>query len=138
MSPFERDLQGGIYMITGIEHVAICARNTTTLKDWYIKTFDFKQVFDNGKGTYFLKAPNGAMIEFISLLKDTGFFEEKDSGIRHLALAVDNFEEMVDKLTVENVDVLSAPVVLATGVKVFFFRDPEGNILHLISRPEPL
>ena len=125
-------------MITGIEHVAICARDTTALKGWYIKIFNFRQVYDNGKGIYFLKAPNGAMIEFISSLKDTGFSEEKDSGLRHLALSVDNFEEMVDKLMAENVDVVSAPVVSATGIKVFFFRDPEGNILHLISRPEPL
>lgn len=125
-------------MITGIEHVAICARDTTALKGWYIKVFNFRQVFDNGKGTYFLKATDGAMIEFVTAQKDCGFPEDKDKGIRHLALAVDDFDEMVDKLMAESVDIVSTPAVTATGVKIFFFRDPEGNILHLINRPEPL
>jgi hypothetical protein len=30
------------------------------------------------------------------------------------------------------------PPLIKGGNKVVFFRDPEGNILHLIERPEPL
>jgi hypothetical protein len=45
---------------------------------------------------------------------------------------------MVDVLTRENVEVVTAPTVAPNGIKTFFFRDPEGNILHLIFRPQPL
>ena len=125
-------------MVKGIEHIAIAARDTATLKDWYARLFDFKQVYDNGKGTYFLKAQDGSMIEFVIATDETARSSEKALGIRHLAIAVDDFEGMVDILTKENVEVVTAPVVAPNGIKTFFFRDPEGNILHLISRPQPL
>ncbi|MDK2809622.1 MAG: glyoxylase family protein [Petroclostridium sp.] len=125
-------------MIKGIEHVAIFAKDTAALKDWYIKMFEFRVVYDNGKGTYFLMAPDGAMIEFVKTGENGGVVGDKVSGIRHLALSVDNFEEMVDKLLAEKVEVVSEPAVSAAGIKTFFFRDPEGNVLHLIYRPQPL
>lgn len=125
-------------MIKGIEHVAIFAKDTAALKDWYIKMFEFRVVYDNGKGTYFLMAPDGAMIEFVKTGENGGVVGDKVSGIRHLALSVDNFEEMVDKLLAEKVKVVSEPAVSAAGIKTFFFRDPEGNVLHLIYRPQPL
>jgi catechol 2,3-dioxygenase-like lactoylglutathione lyase family enzyme len=125
-------------MVTGIEHIAVAAKDTAALKDWYARLFGFRQVYDNGKGTYFLKAQDGAMIEFIKCAEDVGILPEKASGIRHLAIAVDDFEGMVDILTRENVEVVTAPTVAPNGIKTFFFRDPEGNILHLIFRPQPL
>lgn len=125
-------------MIKGIEHVAVLAKDTAALKDWYIKMFEFRTVYDNGKGTFFLMAPDGAMIEFVKTAEDSGKVGDKVSGIRHLALAVDEFEAMVDRLMAEKVEVVTEPAVSATGIKTFFFRDPEGNVLHLIYRPEPL
>lgn len=125
-------------MITGIEHIGVFAKDTEALKNWYIKLFDFKTVYDNGKGTFFLKAPDGSMIELVKTAEDGGVLGDKVSGIRHLAFSVDNFEEMVDKLKAENVEVVTDAVVSAKGIATFFFRDPEGNVIHLINRPEPL
>ena len=125
-------------MVTGIEHLAIFSSDTAKLKDWYIKIFDFKQVYDNGKGTYFLKAQNGCMLEFVM---STGGEIPKDhtlNGLRHIAISVDNLEDMVKKLEAVNVDVISKATVSDKGVGTFFFRDPDGNVLHLISRPTPL
>ena len=51
-------------MITGIEHIAIFANDTKKLCDWYKEMFDFRIVYDNGKGTYFVAAEDGSMIEF--------------------------------------------------------------------------
>jgi glyoxylase I family protein len=126
-------------MVTGIEHIGIMAHDTAALKDWYTRMFGFKQVYDNGKGTYFLKAQDGSMIEFVKAVEDTGKPTEKASGLRHLAINVDDFDGMVELLTKEKVEVVTPPVVSASsGVKTFFFRDPEGNVLHLIERPSPL
>lgn len=125
-------------MVTGIEHTAICAKDTKSLKDWYITMFDFKQAYDNQKGTYFLKAADGAMIEFITAEGEFEAAGEKAGGIRHLAFSVDNFEETAELLINNKVDIVSQPMVFPNGIKTFFFRDPEGNVLHLISRPEPL
>ena len=126
-------------MIPGIEHIAVCAKDTAALKDWYVKMFDFKVVYDNGKGTYFVAAPDGSMIEIIAADKDMGKNEPNDSGVRHFALSVtdEGFDKMVEKLKAEGVEIVT-DVKEKNGIKTFFFRDIEGNIFHLIYRPNPL
>ena len=125
-------------MIMGIEHIAICSADTVRLKDWYIKMFAFQAVYDNGKGNFFLKTIEGDMIEFIKTDDVIGVPGEKACGLRHLALTVDNFEEMVQELLAKKVEVVTAANVSPEGNKTFFFRDPDGNLLHLIYRPKPL
>lgn len=78
------------------------------------------------------------MIEFVSAAQDTGKLSDKASGIRHLALTVDDFGQMVDKLMAEKVEVVTEPVISPKGFKTFFFRDPDGNVLHLINRDVPM
>ena len=122
-------------MVKGIEHVAIFSKDTAKLKDWYISMFDFTQVYDNGKGTYFLKAQDGAMLEFVTADEDNVDKGVKIAGVRHLAINVSDFEGMVTKLG--DVEVITPPAE-SKGVKTFFFRDIDGNILHLICREKPL
>jgi len=127
-------------MVRGIEHLAIFSSDTAKLKDWYIKTFDFKQVYDNGKGTYFLKAQDGFILEFV--MGSAGEIPKDHTiiGLRHIAISValDDFENMVEKLKAVNIDVVSEATISDKGVGTFFFRDPDGNVLHLISRKAPL
>ena len=125
-------------MKIGIEHIGIFSNNTDTLKDWYIKMFDWKVVYDNGKGTYFLKADDGSMIEFVKTDIDGGIHDMKATGIRHIAISVDNFDELVKKLTDSGVKILTEAAVNAKGIGTMFFEDPDGNVLHLINRPMPL
>jgi len=125
-------------MIKGIEHIAIFSSNTEALKDWYIKLFDFKQVYDNGKGTYFLQSPDGSMLEFCTADTVSDKFNQTVSGIRHIALATDNIEEMTEKILAEGAEVVTPLSISTSGVGTFFFRDIDGNILHLISRVTPL
>lgn len=124
-------------MVKGIEHLAIFSKDTETLKNWYIKMFGFEQVYDNGKGTYFLKAQDGGMLEFVTAEEVSSPQRAKASGIRHIAIAVSDFEGMVEKLMSAKVEVVSEPAE-SNGIKTFFFRDIDGNVLHLIFRPNPL
>lgn len=127
-------------MVSGMEHLAIISKDTAKLKDWYLDMFGGKVVYDNGKGTYFLAFPDGSMIEFIMSDQKNGKNELKTGGIRHIALAVgDNeFDAQVKQLKDANVEVLTDVSVSAKGIKTFFFRDIDGNILHLIYRPTSL
>ncbi|MBC7765566.1 MAG: VOC family protein [Hyphomonadaceae bacterium] len=125
-------------MITGVEHIALCSTDTAALKDWYMQVMGFRQVYDNGKGTYFLMMQSGAMLEFISASEDGGKQHERVSGIRHIALNVDDFDSTVAGLLDAGVEVLTEAMVSPQGIKTFFFKDPDGNILHLIDRPTPL
>ena len=126
-------------MITGIEHIAIYAKNTKALSDWYVDMFDGEIVYDNGKGTYFVAFSDKSMIEFCQSTDSDNIPTGLEvPGIRHIALSVDDFESAVSKVKSSDVEILKDAAVSAKGIGTLFFRDPEGNILHLIYRPEPL
>lgn len=128
-------------MVLGIEHVAVVSNDTATLKDWYIKVFGGKIVYDNGKGTYFLAFEDGSMIEFVTASEDKPEDVERSAGIRHIALAVtaQSFDEIVPVLKAdERVEEVHDVSENANGLKTYWFRDIEGNFMHLIYRPEPL
>ena len=127
-------------MVNGMEHLAVISKDTVKIKDWYQKMFGGEVVYDNGKGTYFLAFPDKSMIEFIKSDLDNGTNELKTGGIRHIALGVskEEFDPTVAKLREENVEVLTEVSESSSGIKTFFFRDIDGNILHLIYRPDPL
>lgn len=128
-------------LVQGIEHVAIVSYDTAALKDWYLKMFGGSIVYDNGKGTYFLAFPNGDMIEFVTAQEDKPADVEKSAGIRHIALAVDSqsFDEIVPMLKAdERVEEVHDVSENAKGLKTYWFKDIEGNFMHLIYRPEPL
>ena len=125
-------------MITGIEHLAIISEDTKRLSDWYKRVFDLKCVYDNGKGTYFLAFPDKSMIEFIPALETAAKPAEKLVGVRHVAFSTDTFDETVALLKAEGVEIIHDAATSAKGISTFFFRDIDGNVMHLIDRPEPL
>lgn len=127
-------------MVKGIEHVAIFAKDTKALCDWYVNMFDLKVVYDNGKGTYFAAFESGDMIEFCTQTEENPVSGDKVGGIRHLALSVtdEGFDAVVAKLKAANAPVVTDVAVSPKGIKTFFFKDIEGNISHLIYRPDPL
>lgn len=125
-------------MRIGIEHIGIFSKNTAALMEWYQNLFDWKLVYENGKGTYFLKADDGSMIEFVQTETDGGSHPMNATGIRHIALSVDDFDAAAEKMKRAGVKVLTEAAVSDKGVGTMFFEDPDGNVLHLISRPMPL
>lgn len=122
----------------GIEHICICSQDTAALKDWYMEMFGWKVVYDNGKGTFFLKADDGGMIEFQKTDIVGAEDEMKAAGIRHIAISVDDFDGMVEKLKGAGVKVLIDAAVSAKGIGTMYFEDPDGNVLHIIHRVTPL
>lgn len=128
-------------MVYGIEHTAIAAKDSKALADWYVKTFGCKIVYDNGKGTYFPAFENGSMFEIIQATEDKPDDIETTAGIRHIALTVTSeaFDELVQILKKdERVTEVHDVTVNDKGLKLYWFRDIEGNLMHLIYRPTPL
>ena len=123
-------------MIKGIEHTAIAASNPEALAEWYQATLGFVINY-RGKTAFFVKAPDGTMIEIITAEGGRGSDEMKAPGMRHLALTTVGFEAEYDRLKSLNVKFLTEAEV-RSGNKVVFFADPEGNILHLIERAAPM
>ena len=51
-------------------------------------------------------------------------------GWKHIALVPENFDEAVKEMLALGVPVVSGPNYRDDGYCTFFFRDPDGNIVH--------
>ncbi|MBQ6907274.1 MAG: VOC family protein [Clostridia bacterium] len=127
-------------MEIGIEHIAIFAKDTKKLTDWYKNLFDCKTVYENGKGTYFLAFSDKSMIEFCTCEEHNISAELSAPGIRHIALSVneEDFKVLEEKIKNSETEILKPAQINDKGVGTMFFRDIEGNILHLMLRKTPL
>lgn len=123
-------------LFTGLEHTAIASRAPKALADWYVETLGFVINFEYD-GNYFVKAPNGAMLEIIPAEGAAPETAMRTPGLRHLAVAVGNFDDAYADLKRKNVHFLGEPFN-NQGNHLVFFHDLEGNILHLIQREKPL
>ena len=123
-------------MIRGIEHVAIASPNPEALANWYVDTLGFVINY-RGTAAFFVKAPDGSMIEIIPAEGDRGGNTLKTPGLRHLALTVTDFDAVYASLQAKSVNFIAEPIN-AKGNKLVFFTDPEGNYLHLLQRETPL
>ena len=126
-------------MIKGIEHTAIASPDPQGLAQWYIERLGFVKNFQTPDGkALFLKAPDGWLIE---VLESNGpaadASQMKDPGIRHMALTVADFDAAYASLQAAGVAFLT-PKATIGGNTTAFFRDCEGNILHLLHREKPL
>ena len=126
-------------MIQGVEHIALCAEDAPALIAWYQRRFHLELIKEGQAGPFFLRFPDGFLIEFVHASGDIPPIpEEKEKGIRHIALAVSSLEEMVGTLKVAGVEVVDDFRIVPNGTKLFLFRDIEGNLIQLVERKIPL
>jgi len=123
-------------MFTGLEHTAIASPDPGRLAGWYVDNLGFHINFVYG-GNYFVRAPNGAVLEIIPAEGDRGLNEMRTPGIRHLAVSVENFDAALAELRKRDVKLVGEPFQ-NQGNRLAFFADADGNLLHLIYRETPL
>jgi len=123
-------------MYKGLEHTAIASPDPRRLAQWYVDHLGFHINFEYA-GNYFVKAPNGTMLEIIPSEGERVPQEMKSPGIRHLAIAVDSFDAAHEDLKAKSVNFLTEAFT-TQGNRLVFFSDADGNIVHLIEREKPL
>jgi catechol 2,3-dioxygenase-like lactoylglutathione lyase family enzyme len=123
-------------MYKGLEHTALASPDPLRLAQWYVDHLDFHINFEYA-GNYFVKAANGTMLEIIPSEGDRAPQKMKDPGIRHLAIAVDDFDAAHEDLKKKSVTFLTEAFT-TLGNRLVFFADADGNIVHLIQREKPL
>jgi len=127
-------------LYSGIEHVALATADTARLARWYVDVLGFAIAWEDGKNppAYLLKTPSGSLIEIIPSREPLSPAPRReDPGIRHLAIAVADFDAAHDDLRQKGVGFLSEPLS-GYGNRVIFFTDCDGNILHIIQRGQAL
>ena len=122
-------------MYSGIEHTAIASGDPEGLAGWYERNLEMPIVHRYG-GNVFVRAGDGSMLEIIPSEGDAVETGMRTPGIRHLAIKVDDFDAGVADLRSKGIEIVQ--FVEAGPNRLAFFLDPEGNILHLIHRSEPI
>jgi glyoxylase I family protein len=125
-------------MILSVEHIGLAARNTPSLRDWYINTLDAELLFSNNENppAFLLRLPGGAVIEIYPAHDQTdATSNNRLAGWRHLALRVDSIESARTKLESRGVQFHDDIKPAGGGGRVLFFKDEESNLLHLVERP---
>jgi glyoxylase I family protein len=123
-------------MFLGIEHFAIASPNPKRLADWYTATLDFEINYEYA-GNYFVEAPNGSLIEIIPAEGERPESAMRTPGMRHIAIEVDDFDHARERLAGQGVRFEGEPYE-NQGNRLVFFKDADGNLLHLIQRQQPL
>src|SRR5262249_6947082 len=123
-------------MFQGLEHTAIASPDPPKLAQWYVDFLGFVINYSYA-GNYFVKAPNGTMLEIIHSEGNRVELTMKTPGIRHLAIIPDDFDVAYEKLKSLGVHFYTEPFAVG-GNRLVFFGDLDGNYLHLIHRQQPL
>ena len=125
-------------LFTGIEHVAIASKDPKALAKWYCDTLGFRIAYKSSRSlTTFVKLRE-SLLEIIEASNaERVVHEEKDPGLRHIAINVTDIHEAYENLKSKGVPLRSEPAE-KDGVWTLFFRDPEDNLLHLIKRSKSL
>jgi glyoxylase I family protein len=123
-------------MFLGLEHTAIASPSPQKLAQWYADHLGFRINFEYD-GNYFVRAENGTMLEIIPAEGPPAAPKMRDPGIRHLAIAVQDFDAAYAALRGQNVNFVGEPT-MNKGNRLVFFRDCDGNLVHLVAREKPL
>lgn len=121
-----------------VEHLGLAAREPLALKDWYVQALGGRVVFATATHppAFFIEVAGGLLIEIYGADASlTATRNHQLAGWRHLALRVESITAAQERLARAGV-VFDEPIKPAGGGgQVLFFRDPEGNLLHLVERP---
>jgi hypothetical protein len=84
---------------------------------------------------FFLQAEGGLMIEILPTDSPRSNRELSDPGYSHLGLVVDSFDQVSSSLATKGVSLYNVRQT-SNGWTIGYFKDPEGNQLEIIYRPQ--
>ncbi|MBI3414057.1 MAG: VOC family protein [Verrucomicrobia bacterium] len=119
------------------EHFGLAAADPVGLKNWYVRALGAEVVceLDKTPPAFMLALAGGFLIEIYQANLDrTKIPDNKSQGWRHLALRVDSLESTRAELAQRGIKFTEPIKPAGGGGRVLFFRDAEGNLLHLVER----
>jgi catechol-2,3-dioxygenase len=137
--------------------VGIVVNNLDKTRDFWINTLGFKLHIEAKEESPYideLLAIKDPMLTTVKLIDSKGFIIEllkfenyqvenswsgdlKTTGLTHIALTVDNLDELVDNLKMQNYQPLSEIKISPNKkVKVAFVKGPEATMLELVQELE--
>ena len=119
-----------------IHHVAIISSNYERSKKFYTEILGFeiiREVYREDRDSYKLDLKIGnSQIELFSFRNSPKRLSYPEAcGLRHLALEVNNIEEVINELNSNGIDTEKVRIDEFTNCKFTFFEDPDGLPIEL-------
>lgn len=119
-----------------IHHVAIISSNYEKSKKFYTKILGLeiiREVYREDRDSYKLDLKIGnSQIELFSFRNPPKRLSYPEAcGLRHLALEVNNIEEVINELNLNGIDTEEVRIDEFTNCKFTFFEDPDGLPIEL-------
>jgi glyoxylase I family protein len=121
-----------------IEHIGVGTADPESLAAWYTKVLGFREFFRTAMvpPVIFMEDASGQKLEiFPRKPGDPGPAPGPRTGM-HLAIVVADLEAAMADLEGNGVVFTGEPFGIFAGGKARFFADPEGNLLHIVHRPQ--
>jgi glyoxylase I family protein len=128
-------------MITKIEHVGLMTKNIPAMAEWYNTKLGFSTVFVAEEPPFvtIIQKGSGMMIELFPWKQGfNGPVDSTERQVSHLCLESTNIDEDCSILSEKGIKFESDPFPIFNSGRAVFFRDIEGNYIHLVERPEIL
>lgn len=119
-----------------IHHVAIIGSNYEKSKKFYTEILGLeiiREVYREDRDSYKLDLKIGnSQIELFSFRNPPKRLSYPEAcGLRHLALEVNNIEEVINELNLNGIDTEEVRIDEFTNCKFTFFEDPDGLPIEL-------
>ncbi|WWU65652.1 VOC family protein [Clostridium baratii] len=119
-----------------IHHVAIISSNYEKSKNFYTKILGLeiiREVYREDRDSYKLDLKiRNSQIELFSFRNPPKRLSYPEAcGLRHLALEVNNIEEVINELNLNGIDTEEVRIDEFTNCKFTFFEDPDGLPIEL-------
>jgi catechol 2,3-dioxygenase-like lactoylglutathione lyase family enzyme len=123
-------------VIQGVEHIAVVTADVERAAGFYTQVLGFKETLrleTTHSGTIVFVSANGTKLELFGggKPKEPGEGEGK-VGFPHVALLVDDVDAEYERLKALGVEFDVPPTDAESGIRLAFFKDPDGNRLEII------
>lgn len=129
-------------MLIGFEHIGMTVSDMDRTIAFYCDLLGLRLALRkrNADSELVFLDAGGGMLEIVAPAKGAGRFRDvpiTEAGMRHLTLAYDNVDAMVEQLAAAGVEIAEAPRDAHNREmikRVAFVRDPDGILVELIER----
>ena len=122
-------------MIKGIDHVALVTTDVERAAKFYTEVVGLRETArleTTHSGTIVFVGVNGTTVELFG----GGKAPTSAVGYKHICFLVDDVDAEYARLKGRNVEFDMEPATVDAGLRIAFFRDPDGNRVELMQRPE--
>ena len=127
-------------LFVGVEHPGVAVRDTRAMAEWYCRVFELKVVYTNHAEppAFMLKAADGRLLEILPATPgEPTRYGQFQHGLRHLAWEVTDFDAAWAHLKQQGISEFFDHRE-TDDVRLVFFPDPEGNLMHIVWRARPM